>query len=89
MGPVFSLSENFFDRLTEVKEDGKTSNLHSSAYADTVEGKLRSKSKRLALQGVSDILGYIFAQTRRSPRLASKPGKEIIFEACFDGWRLI
>ena len=48
----FSLPKNlFFGRLAEVKETQKTSNLHSSAYTDTVEGKLRSKANTLALQG--------------------------------------
>ena len=33
-----SVKNQFFDRLTEVKEAGKASNSHSSAYRDTVEG---------------------------------------------------
>ena len=46
--PLLSLSKNkFFDRLAEVKGAVKTSNSHSSAYGDTVECELRSKSKRL------------------------------------------
>ena len=46
-----SLSKNlFFGRLTEVTKAVKTSNSHSSAYVDTVEGELRSKSKSLAQQ---------------------------------------
>ena len=40
----------FFDRLAEVNKAGKTSNSHSSAYVDTVEGELHSKSKHLAKQ---------------------------------------
>ena len=36
--------------MTEVKEDTKTSNSHSSAYIDTVEGELRCKSICLAQQ---------------------------------------
>ena len=43
-----SVKKLVFDRLTEVKEADKTSNSHSSAYTDTVEGELRSKSKCLA-----------------------------------------
>ncbi len=39
-----------FDTLAEVKEVPKTSNSHSSAYMDTVEGELRSKAKCLAKQ---------------------------------------
>ena len=43
-----SLSRNlFFDRLTEVNKAVKTSNSYSSAYVDTVEYELRSKSKPL------------------------------------------
>ena len=42
-----SVKKVFFDRLAEVKEAPKTSNSHSSAYINTVEGELRSKSKRL------------------------------------------
>ena len=42
------LSKNlFFDSLAEVTKAVKTSNSHSSAYIDTVEGELRSKSKPL------------------------------------------
>ena len=49
--PPFSLSKNlFFGRLKEVTKVVKTSNTHSSAYVDTVEGVLRSKSKCLAQQ---------------------------------------
>ena len=44
-----SLSKNrFFDSLAEVNKAVKTSNSHSSAYVDTVECELRSKSKHLA-----------------------------------------
>jgi hypothetical protein len=39
-----------FDRLSEVNKAFKTSNSRSSAYVDTVEGELRSKSKCLAKQ---------------------------------------
>ena len=38
------------DRLAKVKEADKTSNSHSSAYVDTAEGELCSKSKCLAKQ---------------------------------------
>ena len=44
-----SVKNQFFDRLTKVKEAGKASNSHSSAYRDTVEGELRSKSKGLVV----------------------------------------
>ena len=37
----------FFDSLAAVNKAVKTSNSHSSAYIDTVEGELRSKSKPL------------------------------------------
>jgi len=37
----------FLDMLTEGKRAAKTSNSHSSAYMDTVEGELRSKSNAL------------------------------------------
>ena len=39
------LKNLFFDKLAEVKEAVKTSKPHSSAYIDTVEGGLCSKSK--------------------------------------------
>ena len=48
-----SVKKLVFDRLTEVKEAPKTSNLHASAYVDTVAGKLRSKAKALAVQAFS------------------------------------
>ena len=50
---VQSVKKLVFDRLTEVKEAPKTSNLHASAYVDTVAGKLRSKAKTLAVQAFS------------------------------------
>ena len=42
-----SVKKPIFDRLAEVKEASKASNSYSSAYIDTVEGELRSKSKHL------------------------------------------
>ena len=45
---LFTLSKLVFDRVAEVKGADKTSNSHSSAYIDTVEGELRRKSKCLA-----------------------------------------
>ena len=51
--PVFSLSKNlFFDRLTEVKEAGKTNKPNPSAYIGTVGFGLCSKSKCLAQQAL-------------------------------------
>ena len=49
MIPPFSVCQKtrFFDRLPEVKEAPKTSISHASAYMDTVEGEMRSKSKPL------------------------------------------
>ena len=77
---LFSLSKNLlFDRLAEVKEASKASNSHSSAYTDTVEGELRSKSKHLAQQELSQPLsqksnGFLPAPLTQGSLLLPKPG---------------
>ena len=53
-----------FDSLTEVKGAVKTSNSHSSAYMDTVESELRSKSKCIAQQA---LIAVIFCAERILP----------------------
>ena len=49
-----AVKDLFFDSMTEAKEGVRTSNSRSSAYMNTVEGELRSKSKRLVEQGLDD-----------------------------------
>ena len=66
--------------MPEVKEALKTSNLHSSAYMDTVEGKLRRKAKTLAMQAFSAIGDYIANPiTNTSKRHRNTPNRQIVF----------
>ena len=86
--PSVCQKKSFFDRLPEVNNAAKTSNSHSSAYVDTVEGELRSKSKHLAKQA---FLGQRIA----TPACALVRNDAVVLTLftrfiylCFDDWRL-
>jgi hypothetical protein len=73
---------------SEVSKAGKTSNSHSSAYMDPVEGELRSKSKCLAQQV------YYTSSVKNQRFLPPSPQGEGFYALLtakilhFDGWRL-
>ena len=56
---LFSLSKNYvFDKLPEVKEAPKTSNATPKCMWILERGALRSKSKRLAQQGILENITF-------------------------------
>ena len=58
-GNFFSLSKNLvFDRLAEIKEAPKTSNATPKCMWILERGALRSKSKRLAQQGILENITF-------------------------------